>query len=170
VQPEDAGPLVLIRVPGIPAHPKVKRWRFQLAMLIPLCGILGCKSYSPSQYVSPRVTGRVVDAESGLPLKDVKVRRRASDNDTKSLDPVKGGQAIAKPPAARTGSDGCFVLASERDFAFLRRSGWYSISVSFDHYAYEPLTLTYTLANATNSADGESVVPAGEIRLIPLAK
>jgi hypothetical protein len=142
----------------------------KLAVLILACGLWGCKSYSPSQYIAPRVEGRVLDSQSRQPLKDVRVQRVNPDQSYRIDDPPKGGQMMEKTPAVRTAADGTFVLDSERSLALVRELGWYSVSLSFTHPAYERFTTNYTLAQATNTASGEPLVKTGDIRLIPLAK
>ena len=128
--------------------------------------VTGC--HSPSQYSSPRVTGRVLDEQTGQPLKDVAVRR-VSDN-TPVMAPPKGGEMLKQAPSIFTGADGAFVLKSVRDLAFLQRVQWYSVSLSFTHRGYEQLMKTYPLASATNTASGEPIVPAGDVLLKPVAK
>ncbi len=130
----------------------------------------GCKSTSPSQYISPRVEGRVLDAQSRQPIKDVQVRRLAASENYRAEDPPKGGEMIKKAPAVRSAADGTFVMASVRDIAFLQTIGWYSISLSFQHPAYERFVTNYTLAKATNTANGEQLVRTGDILLTPLGR
>jgi hypothetical protein len=130
----------------------------------------GCKSTSPSQYISPRVEGRVLDSQSHQPIKDVQVRRHAADDNYRAEDPPKGGEMIKKAPAVRTAADGTFVLDSVRDFALLQEIGWYSLSLTFQHPAYERFFTNYTLAKATNTVSGEPLVKTGDILLTPLAK
>ena len=140
------------------------------AVLILICGWLGCKSASPSQYLSPKVMGRVLDAQSHQPIKGVQVRRGTPDESRRSVEPKRGGQALDSAPAVATSADGSFVLGSLRDLVVLQKIGWYSVDLVFEHRAYERFTTNYTLANATNSAKGEPVVNAGEILLRPRAR
>ena len=132
--------------------------------------LAGCQTYSPSQYLSPRVIGRVLDARTRQPIPDVLVRRFRSDENLRGLDTSKGGQAMAQAPAVRTGPDGTFVLDSERNLAFLRKVGWYSVTLSFQHARYERFVTTYTLKDATKTSNGETLVKAKDILLVPLAK
>jgi hypothetical protein len=141
-----------------------------LSWVMVACLSGGCKSTSPSQYISPRVEGRVLDSQSHQPIKDVQVRRHAADDNYRAEDPPKGGEMIKKAPAVRTAADGTFVLDSVRDFALLQEIGWYSLSLTFQHPAYERFFTNYTLARATNTASGEPLVKTGDILLTPLAK
>ena len=134
-----------------------------------LAGVLaGCKSAPLSQYISPRVEGRVMDATSQQPLKDVEVRRVSGEDRTRSSQPAKGGEMMTKAPSVHTEADGTFVVASQRDVALLREPTWYSITLSFRLRGYESFTASYT--EATNNAAGEPVVRTGDIKLEPLAK
>jgi len=132
-----------------------------------LAGLLaGCKSSSPSQYIAPRITGRVVDAKTQQPIAGVKVHRLTLQDPTVD-QAVKGGQAMQQPTAVRTGQDGSFILDSKKNVALFQRLGWYSVSLVFVHPHYEQLTTEFTLANATNTPTGEPLVRAGDIRLQP---
>ena len=141
-----------------------------LSLGIVACLSGGCKSSSPSQYVAPRVEGRVLDAQSHQPIKDVQVRRRAADDNYRAEDPPKGAEMIKKAPPVRTAADGTFVMESLRDIALLQTIGSYSLNLTFQHPAYERFFTNYTLARATNTASGEPLVKTGDILLIPLAK
>jgi len=134
------------------------------------CVAGGCKSASPSQYISPRVEGRVLDAQSYQPIEDVQVRRLGADEDYRADTPLKGGQVIMKAPVIRTAADGTFVMGSVRDIAFLQTIGWFSLSLAFEHPSYERFITNYTLARATNTLRGEPLVKTGDILLMPLAK
>jgi hypothetical protein len=130
----------------------------------------GCKSYSPSSYISPRVTGRVLDQTTRQPIKHVEVRRVTANEAYFVEKTAKGSQALNQSPGVRTGADGTFVLKSVRNLSFLLETGWYSVSVSFARAGYRPLTTNYTLANSTNTAKGEPWVNAGDILLVPSGK
>jgi hypothetical protein len=135
-----------------------------------LCAALalaGCKSVSP--YISPRITGRVVDARTRQPVADVQVRRMSARPPVNPDQPLKGGQAMERPAPILTGADGCFVLSSERALAFFRTLGWYSVTVAFERAGYEGEVTNFTVANATNTSAGEPLVPAGDILLSPRA-
>jgi hypothetical protein len=133
--------------------------------------LAGCKSNSPSQYISPRVEGRVVDGQSHVPIQGVQVRRVTGDDSHAATGPQKGGQLMeGAPVVVTTGKDGTFILDSEHDLAFLRKLGWYSVSIAFEDPAYAPFTATYTMSNAVNTATGEPVVKAGDILLAPRSR
>ena len=125
----------------------------------------GCKTVTATLYVSPRIEGRVLDSDSHQPLKDVHVRRVDSGNNSGVSDTPKGATRLETAPAIRTDEEGKFVLDSQKDIAVFGSVGWYSVTISLKHPAYEDLTEIYTIDNATNNASGEPVVKAGDILL-----
>jgi hypothetical protein len=129
-------------------------------------GGAGC--HSPSQYSSPRVTGRVLDEQTRQPIKEVQVRRVWDS--TPAMAPPKGAEMLKQAPSVFTDANGSFVLESVRDLAFIQRVQWYSVSLSFTHRGYEQLMKAYPLSSSTNTPSGEPVVPAGDILLKPLTK
>jgi len=137
-----------------------------LGLAVSIVGGAGC--HAPSQFSSPRITGRVLDEETRQPLKNVQVRR-VSDT-TPAMAPPKGGEMLKQAPAVFTDPEGGFVLKSVRDLAFIQRVQWYSVSVSFAHRGYEQLLITYPLSSATNTPSGEPIVSAGDVLLKSLAK
>jgi len=150
------------------------RWNSALlpGTLIAVFALAGCqsKSRSPAQYISPRVEGRVLDARANQPIADVTVQRIDPGQEGANGEVSHGGQLMERAPEVRTGRDGVFTLASERDLELFRRSGWYSVSLSFEHSGYVSFTTNYTLDNATRTASGEPLVKAGDILLQPLSR
>ena len=140
-------------------------WLLLVALLL-----AGCTSYSPSQYVSPRVEGRVLDSQSHLPIQGVAVRRIINDGSDRSMDVPRGGEVMMRPAPIHTASDGTFVLESKRDLVLLRSIGWYSIALAFEQGGYRRLTTNYTMLMATNTAKGEPLVRAGDLLLSPTPK
>ena len=132
--------------------------------------ITGCQSTSPSQYIAPRVEGRVLDAQSRQPLGGVTVRRVNPGAEAATGEVPKGAQAIAQAPDIRSGNDGAFALASDRSLQLFRRSGWYSVAISFKHAGYASFMTNYTRANATNTSGREPLVRTGDILLVPLSR
>ena len=140
--------------------------------VVVLCLLLaagtGCES--PSKYVSPRITGRVLDEQTGQPIPKVRVQRWSSASRVGSMDTKKGAQSLDQTPHVFTGADGRFVLQSERTVAFVREVGWYPVTLSFAHAKYEAAILSYAEAPATNLPSGEPLVQTGVTRLRPLTK
>jgi len=131
----------------------------------------GCQSTSFSSYLSPRVTGRVLAADTRQPLADVKIRRVNPSAYQDFDDPAKGGQKLDATRAACTDSQGRFVVDAERDLTLLSQQTWVSVTLAFQHEGYLTLQTNYTLANVTtNAADGAPVVNAGDILLRPASQ
>ena len=146
-------PRALVIVPGV------------LALVLALAG---CQSTSHSPYVSPRITGRVLDADTRQPLADVKVKRVDPDATPNVDSSRKGSQIIEQSRAPRTGQDGRFVLESERDLTLFRSATWYSVMISFEREGYLKFQTNYSSANVTShSPKGEPFVNAGDILLRP---
>lgn len=130
----------------------------------------GCSTHKASQYISPRVEGRVLDSQTHQPVAEVWVRRFEPGQEASRGDMPHGGEVMQRTPPVLSQSDGAFVLESQRDLALLRTLHWYSVSITFERSGYERFTATYTPANTTNTAAGEPVVFAGDILLKPVLK
>jgi hypothetical protein len=130
----------------------------------------GCATGSHSYYVSPRITGRVLDRDTRQPVSGVQVMRLTGDPGTSADSPPKGGQVMQENVGVRSGPDGTFALASERSVALLQTLGWYSVTVSFTHAAYVRVEAEYTKTNAVLSPQGEPVIRSGDILLSPLPR
>jgi len=142
-----------------------------LALGLAALALGGCKSRSLSPWVAPRVTGRVLAADTGQPLADVKVINRGQTENFNRTTPPKGGQLLTATPAARTDREGRFVLASERVLTPFGGSGWFSLQLLFERSGYERLLTNYSRLNLrTNSWKNEPVLNAGDILLRPAAK
>jgi hypothetical protein len=141
--------------------PKVNLLR--LGLVIGVAALAGCKS--PIQYTSPQVEGRVVDSQSHEPVKNVFVQRVDPNAKPKRGEQAKGAQLMEQAGGVRTAADGTFKLDSVKTLTFLRRLSWYSVTVSFKHDGYLPLATDYTVAEATNTVDGEPIVITGDILL-----
>jgi hypothetical protein len=129
--------------------------------------VVGCKSVS--QYVAPRIEGRVVDASSHQPIEGVVVKRLNGDEASATMEPPKGGALMMRDNGVRTSADGAFVLESMKDLAVFRKLTWYSVSVSFEQPAYQRFIGVYTLNMATNHTTGEPIIHAGDVLLTPVS-
>lgn len=132
--------------------------------------LAGCKSHSPSHYVSPRVVGRVLDARTQQPLQGVVVKRVVPNYEAGTLETVKGGEALQRARPAVSAADGAFNLDSQKSVALFRDLGWFSVEISFARRDYETFVTNYTPRMAVTSSNGEPVIAAGEILLQPKEK
>lgn len=131
----------------------------------------GCQSHPLSLVTAPRVVGRVVAADTGQPLADVKVRSGEPAEDFAGAMPPKGGERMMAKTAVRTDSEGRFVLDTERVLTPFRGSGWFAVQLSFERAGYERFLTNYSYLNlGTNSWKGESVLDAGKILMQPAPK
>ena len=137
-------------------------WTFTLALAT---GTTSCRSIS--QYVSPRVTGRVVDEQTGQPIEGVYVQR--SSDTPRSMDPPKGGEQLVQPAPVTTGADGHFEMKSVRSLSLISRFEWFSVSLSFTHPKYERLTKRFQSGGTTNRS-AEPLVDTGVIVLKPSSR
>ncbi len=144
--------------PGIPS----------LGFLLGVAVLAGCKSASFSSYTAPRVTGRVVAADTGQPLANVRIQRvdPAANQDYDA--PARGGQKLDSAASVRTDAQGRFVLQAEHALTFLQPAVWPSVTAAFQLDGYQTLRTNFNLLQAsTNAPGGAPVVNAGDIRLRP---
>jgi hypothetical protein len=143
----------------------------QLWLLLAAIALTGCKSVSVSTYISPRVTGRVVAADTRQPIANVKVKRVNPTTGQHYDDPAKGGQKMESAGGVRTDQQGRFILESERDLTLFQQQVWFSVTVSFQRDGYLTLRTNFTAASATtNASDGAPVINAGDILLRPVSQ
>jgi hypothetical protein len=135
-----------------------------------VCVVAGCKSKPLSKYIAPRIEGRVLDAKTRQPIRGVTVQRMDPGAEVAPGEIPKGAQALQPTPSVRTGNDGAFALASERNLELFGRGRWYSVAISFKHTGYTRFMTNYTPANATPTASGEPLVKAGDVLLVPNAR
>ena len=133
--------------------------------------LVGCKSISLAPFVSPRVSGRVLAADTRQPLADVKVKSGAQATGYRAGMPPKGGELLMAKAPVRTDRDGRFALETERVLTPFRRSGWFSVQLLFECPGYERFRTNYSTLNlSTNSPNGEPLVNAGDILLLPISR
>jgi len=144
-----------------------------LALCLAALAVAGCKSRQISPYVSPRVTGRVLAADTRQPLADVRVMRQEStDREDGTVQSLKGGLALMNAPlVVRTDQNGRFVLDAERVLAPLWGASWFSVDLVFQCPGYQRFQTNYSLLNlSTNSVEGQHSFGAGDIFLQPARK
>lgn len=141
-----------------------------LGCVLAACIVAGCKSTSPSQYIAPRVEGRVLDAQTRQPIAGVTVQKINSGSEVAAGEIPKGAQAMQQAPYVRTGNDGAFALASKRNLELFGRSRWYSVTISFKHSGYTSFMTNYTPSSATPTASGEPLVKTGDVLLVPISR
>jgi hypothetical protein len=140
-----------------------------VVLLALVVALAGCHSVWLGPYVSPRVTGQVLAADSREPLAGVKVLRGPQPRPSSIAYEPKGAELLMRRAPAETGRDGRFTLPSERVLAFLWWGGWSSVRLTFEHPGYRLFKTNYpsTNLNTTNAPDGTPWLDAGEILLVP---
>jgi len=142
-----------------------------VVLCVAVLALAGCQSNPLSQVTAPRVMGRVVAADTGQPLADVKVISGERPEDFNGTEPPKGGERMMARAAVRTDPEGRFVLDTERVLTPFRGSGWFSVQLCFERAGYERFLTNYSYLNlGTNSLNGESVLDAGKILMQPAPK
>ena len=125
--------------------------------------VVGCKSRPLGPYVSPRITGQVLAADSCQPLKGVKVMRLT--NQASKSPPLKGGELMILKVPIQTGVDGRFVLSSERVLSIIRKPDWNVVSLAFNRAGYLPFQTNCLIEFGTNSIQGSPTLDVGQIFL-----
>lgn len=138
----------------------------QLALLLLTVALAGCSSIGHSYYSSPRVTGRVLAAETHQPLPDAIVKRVVNyPTDGEDTAP-KGGQLLIRFDGVRSDAHGRFALDAVKVATLFRRGGWQSVTVSFACNGYESFQTNFTPAQIEErSPEDVPVVEAGDISL-----
>jgi hypothetical protein len=134
------------------------------SLLLLATALTGCKSVLVSTYISPRVTGRVVAADTRQPIANVQVKRVNTAASRNYDDPAKGGQRLDMS-GTWTDKQGTFVLDAEKDLTLIRKQVWYSVTVAFQRTGYLTLRTNFTVTQSTNTPNGTPVVEAGDILL-----
>ena len=133
--------------------------------------LVGCQSSPFSVAVSPRLTGRVIAADTGQPIADVQVRNLDQPDSGNGMVPPKGGQLLHGSTEVRTDRDGKFVLETQRVLAPFGGAGWFSVRLAFEHAGYERFLTNFSYLNlSTNASNGQPGLNAGNILLRPAAK
>lgn len=137
------------------------------AVCLLVVATIGCKSVST--YISPRVTGRVLAADTRQPIPNVDVRRVNNSANQNYDDPTRGGQRMDARSGTRTDQQGAFVLDAQKDLTLLQQQVWYTVTVAFQREGYVTLRTNFTVLQGTNAPNGVPVVNAGDILLSPVS-
>jgi hypothetical protein len=142
-----------------------------LALCFAAMALAGCKSMPFSPFISPRVAGRVLAADTGAPLADVKVTSGKQSTAYRDGMPPKGGELLMAKAPARTDRDGRFALETERVLTPFRGASLLSMQLLFERSGYERFRTNYARLNlSTNAPKGEPLLDAGDILLYPVSK
>jgi hypothetical protein len=131
----------------------------------------GCKSSEilGTRYVSPRVSGRVLDDRTQEPVAGARVYWQRSDLTDRTDEPPRGAEGLKRESGVRADRSGRFILPAQKDLFLLGGGGWYSLNLSFDCTGYARFVTNLTPAAATMTPQGAPAVEVGDIRLRPLS-
>lgn len=130
--------------------------------------LTGCKGWSVSQCVSPRVTGRVLDGETRQPLERVEVQRAGARPHRPNDERVKGGTLLQRAPRiVLTSADGSFTLDAIYSVAAFQVLSWSSVNVQFRHAGYLALTTNLTSSLVSSNSGEVPCLNAGDVLLQP---
>ena len=132
--------------------------------------LAGCQASLWGPYTAPRVTGRVIAADTRVPLPGVRVSRGYRERHPGLGWPPKGSELMVQKMPSRTDEQGNFVLQSERVLSVFRGSGWDQIRLRFEAPGYLPLQTNYPVSLETNAPSGEPSLSVGEVLLRPASK
>lgn len=141
------------------------RW---IGLLLFALALAGCKDLAWGPYVSPRVAGQVLAADTRQPLAGVKVTRGLwPEPPAMASSSLHGGELLIRKPPTLTGPHGEFVLESERVLTPIRWGGWSWVRLTFERAGYLRFQTNYSLFSlaATNTPDGVPLLEAGEVLL-----
>ena len=137
-----------------------------LVFLLALLSQGGCESGRYSYYVSPQVSGRVLAADTMLPLGQATVRRVTPAPSAGEATLPKGGQLQTQARGVRTDPEGRFVIEGEQVMTIFFHGHWHSVTIDFDCPGYEELETNFTAAVfRKRSAEGVPLVETGDILL-----
>jgi hypothetical protein len=140
-----------------------------LALAVAALLLAGCESLrGPHQeYTSPAVSGRVLDAVSGTPLKGARVSRLTSRPEAESPFQKTGGEQLIADSPAITEADGTFYIPALRSaYLVFGSSGSLTLTLRAERSGYLTLTTNLDLVKIKpEKTDRGPEVRAGELRL-----
>ena len=139
--------------------------RFAVMLLAGGCAA-GCNSFGPSQTVTPSFTGRVLAADTQLPLAGVTVSRVPTGQGVSP--PAKGAQLLQRGRPEITGTDGVFEVPGQSYATLFRHASWWSVRLVFESPGYVSWQTNYSAGSFTNQiAAGATTIDVGNVLLPP---
>jgi len=128
--------------------------------------LCGCQSFRLQDYVSPRITGVVLDAETRDPVPNVTVRKVSGDQPSRTDSPPKGGEQLLSGDQVQTDKEGQFEMVARKDVLTFSSGSAFAVRLQFQHSHYDIFRTNYSGKSIT---DGGPKRPpelnAGEILL-----
>jgi hypothetical protein len=136
------------------------------ALLLLALALAGCRSLQLEPYTAPRVTGRVLAADTRQPLEGVKVTRDHSERRAGASEPPKGGRLMDRDYSIRTGSEGRFDFSSQRELTIFHSPGQQFIQLDFERSGFDRFQTNFSMLKCgTNTPGGEPLLETGDILL-----
>lgn len=139
-----------------------------LPLLVVAVGLAGCNSVGFFDSATPRLTGRVLDAQTGQPLGGVKIVRLTPGQSADAGSPAYGAQLMLQGRPDFSAADGTFAVAGTKYVTFIKPSGQWSVNLMFRAGHYDTLVTNFTAADdAVRSATNSRVMNVGDVLLQP---
>lgn len=138
--------------------------------------LLGCSSLrGPHQeFLAPRVVGRVLDARTGAPVPNARVRHLAETGASayEALPDQRGAQRLVESTGVRTDRQGWFNLPAHKGLFLLLHHGSGSFgSIIVEHPAYHTLRTNVTAHPAASvQTERGPAADAGDLLLQPKSR
>ncbi len=130
--------------------------------------LVGCKSRPLGPYVSPRVTGQTLAADTRIPLAGVRVIRGSGEG--RRAFPPKGAELLMRKAPAQTDENGRFELVSERVLSVVRGAAWNIVPLTFERGGYHRFGTNCPINSVTNAPNGEPLLDVGQVFLQPTVR
>lgn len=153
--------------------------RWSIWVGLSLCGLvalgLGCSSVrGPHQeYLAPRVVGRVLDARTGAPVPNARVRHLPSSSAAlpEAMPEARGASRLIETAGVRTDRQGWFDLPAHKGLFLLFHHGSGSFgTIIVEHPAYHTLRTNVTANPAASvRTDRGPAADVGNLMLQPKA-
>jgi hypothetical protein len=130
--------------------------------------VAGCSSTDGlhNAYVSPRIEGHVIDADTKLPIERVLVLRQRRSLDAGLDEYVTAGEIQQREHTIYTNADGEFDMPSRTDLEMGSDRTWSAVTLKFIHPGYHMYSTNYV--NHGGFVEGEPLLQAGDIELRPV--
>jgi len=140
--------------------------RFWL-LILPTLTLTGCQSERWGPYSRPRISGRILAADTQKPVIGATVSRTGHQQTNKTDSPPKGCELMIRKVPNRTDDNGDFVLHGERILSIYRGSGWSQVQLWIEKPGYVTVQTNLSTSLATNLPGGEPTLELGHILLQP---
>jgi hypothetical protein len=130
--------------------------------------LAGCQSERWGPYSLPRISGRVLAADTQQPVSAAMVSRHGRPPTANTSSPPKGSELMIRKVPIRTDDNGQFVLESERVLSIFRGSGWSQLQLHIEKPGYVTVETNFPMSLATNLPGGVETLELGQILLQPV--